>query len=185
VPVVVATDFVMPPRRSGRFGTSVEGASVTDEDSMIRAMRRKAELNIDYSGMVTPSKAKSFLSFSTLNINSKLGNIGVKIGSCEKDIIVSSNVLRRMEVDRLMVTPKVSAFSNTTYIDDEEATDSTDGQLLSQLIGEVSDVIFDEARLSSLYELKASGRKSRSCSGKKGKMPRKRAKVSPSAIVSR
>jgi hypothetical protein len=101
------------------------------------------------------------------------------------DIIVSSNVLRRMEVDRLTVTPKVSAFSSTTYFDDEEATDSTDGQLLSQLIGEVSDVIFDEARLSSLYELKTSGRKSRSCSGKKGKMPKKRAKVSPSAIVSR
>jgi hypothetical protein len=89
-----------------------------------------------------------------------------------------------MEVDRLTVTPKVSAFSSTTYIDDEEATDSTDGQLLSQLIGEVSDVIFDEARLSSLYELKASGPKSRSCSSKKGKMPRKRAKVSPSAIIS-
>jgi hypothetical protein len=60
----------MPPRRSGRFGTSADGASVTDEDSMIWAMRRKAELNLDYSGMVTPSKAKSFLSFSTLDIPS-------------------------------------------------------------------------------------------------------------------
>jgi hypothetical protein len=86
---VVATHFVTPTRRSGRFGTTSEGASVTDVDSMIRAMRRKAELNLDYSGMVTPSKAKSFLSFSTLDINSKLGNVGVKIGSCENDIIVS------------------------------------------------------------------------------------------------
>jgi hypothetical protein len=127
----VATDFVTPLRCSGRFGTSAEGASVTVEDSMIRAMRRKAELNLNYSGMVRPSKAKSFLYFSTLDINSKLGNIGVKIGSCEKDIILSSNVLRRMEVDHLTVTPKVSAFSSTTYIDDEEANDSTDGQLLS------------------------------------------------------
>jgi hypothetical protein len=32
-----------------------------------------------------------------------------------------------MEVDRLMVTPKVSIFSNTTYVDDEEASDSFDG----------------------------------------------------------
>jgi hypothetical protein len=62
-----------------------------------------------------------------------------------------------MEVDHLTVTPKVSTFSNTTYIDDEEEFDTTDGQLLSQLIGNVSDVIMDEARLSSLYELKASG----------------------------
>jgi hypothetical protein len=36
-----------------------------------------------------------------------------------------------MEVDRLTGTPKVLAFSSTTYIDDEEATDSIDGQLLS------------------------------------------------------
>jgi hypothetical protein len=182
---VMATHFVTPTRHSGRFGTTAEGASVTDEDSMIWAMCMKAELNLDYSGMVTPSKAKSFLSFSTLDINSKLGNVGVKIGSCGNDIIVSSNILRRMEVDRLMLTPKVSAFSSTTYFDDEEAIDSTDGRLLSQLIGEVSDVIFDEARLSSLYEFKASGRKSRSCSGKKGKMLKKRTKVSPSAIISR
>jgi hypothetical protein len=46
-------------------------------------------------------------------------------------------------------------------------------------------VIMDEARLSSLYELKASDRKSRSCSTRKGKMPKKRAKVSQTSIVSR
>jgi hypothetical protein len=148
-------------------------------------MRRKAELNLDYSGMVTPSKAKSFLSFSTPDIYSKLGSVGVNIGSSENEIIVSSNVLRRMEVDRLTVTPKVSIFSNTTYVDEKDVNATTDGQLLSQLIGEVSDVIFDEAGLSSLYELKASGRKSGSCSSKRGKTPKKRAKVSPSAIVSR
>jgi hypothetical protein len=85
----------------------------------------------------------------------------------------------------LLCVGQDAAFASSVASDDEEAADSTDGQLLSQLIGEVSDVIFDEARLSSLYELKASGRKSRSCSGKKGKMPKKQAKVSPSAIVSR
>jgi hypothetical protein len=89
-----------------------------------------------------------------------------------------------MEVDRLTITPKVSTFSNTTYVDDEEASDSFDGQLLSQLIGEVSDVIYDEDMLSS-YELKASGQKSRSCSSKKGKMPKKRVNASPSVIVCR
>jgi hypothetical protein len=90
-----------------------------------------------------------------------------------------------MEVDRLMVILKDSAFSCTSYDDEEEAIATTDGQLLSHLIGEVSDVIMDEARLSSLYELKASGRKSGSCSSKKGKKPMKRAKVSLHSIVSR
>jgi hypothetical protein len=80
-----------------------------------------------------------------------------------------------MEVDQLTVTPKVSTLSNTTYIDDEEDFDTTDGQLLSQLIGDVSNVIMDKVGLSSLYELKASSRKSASCSSKKGKKPKKRA----------
>jgi hypothetical protein len=181
----VSADFVSPPRRSVRYGEAADGSSVTDEDSMHRAMRRKAQINLDYSGTISPSKAKSYLSFSTPVIESKLCSVGIKLGSSEKDISISSSVLRRMEVDRLTVTPKVSTFPNTTYIDDEEEYDTTDGQLLSQLIGDVSDVIMDEARLSSLYELKASGRKSGSCSSKKGKKPKKRAKVSPSAIVSR
>jgi hypothetical protein len=62
----VAATGATPTRHSGRFGTARDGASVTDEDSMLRAMRRKAELNLDYSGIVSPSKAKSFLSFQRL-----------------------------------------------------------------------------------------------------------------------
>jgi hypothetical protein len=122
------SDFATLTRRSGRFGIATDGASVTDDDFMLQAMRRKTELNLDYSGIVSPSKAKSFLSFSTPDINSKLGSVGVKIGNNEKEIVVSSNVLRRIEVDRLTVTPKVSNFLHTTYVDDEEETVSTDGQ---------------------------------------------------------
>jgi hypothetical protein len=129
---------------------AADDASTTDEDSLLRAMRRKAEINLDYSCMITPSKAKSFLSFSMLDISTKLSNVGIKLGINEKDILVSSNVLRRMEVDRLTVTPKVSTLSHTTYVDEEEAIAQTDGRLLSQLIGEVSHVILDEARLSLL-----------------------------------
>jgi hypothetical protein len=118
-------------------------------------------------------------------ISSKLASVGVNIGRNDKEISFSSNALRQMEVDRLTVIPKDSAFSCTTYDDDEEAISTSDGQLLSQLIGEVSDVIMDEAKLSSLYELKASGQKSGSCSSRKGKLPKKRAKVSTTSIVSR
>jgi hypothetical protein len=106
---------------------AADGASTTDEDSLLRAMRRKAEINLDYSCMITPSKAKSFLYFSMLDISTKLSNVGIKLGINEKDILVSSNVLRRMEVDRLTVTPKVSTLSRTTYVDEEEAIAQTDG----------------------------------------------------------
>jgi hypothetical protein len=56
-------DFVTPTRRSGRYGAAMDGASATDEDSMMRAMRRKAELNLDYSGIISPSKSNFFYPF--------------------------------------------------------------------------------------------------------------------------
>jgi hypothetical protein len=112
-------DFVSPSRRSGRFGVTADGASVTDEDSMQRAMRRKAKINLNYSGIISPSKSKSFLSFSTPMISSKLASVGVNIGRNDKEILFSSNALRWMEVDRLMVILKDSAFYCTTYDDDE------------------------------------------------------------------
>jgi hypothetical protein len=104
-------------------------------------------------------------------ISSKLASVGVNTGSSDREISFSSNALRRMEVDRLTVIPKVSAFSCTTYDDDADEEVIATSQLLSHLIGEVSDMIMDVA-------------KSRSCSSKKGKKPKKRKKVSPSAIVS-
>jgi hypothetical protein len=90
-------------------------------------MRRKAERNLDYSGTISPSKSKSFLSFSTPIISSKLGSVGVKLGNNEKEISVSSNALRWMEVDRLTVIPKGSASSHTMYVDEEEAIATLDG----------------------------------------------------------
>jgi hypothetical protein len=37
-------DFVTPTRRSGRYGAAVDGASTTNDDSLQRAMCRKANL---------------------------------------------------------------------------------------------------------------------------------------------
>ena len=54
-------------------------------------------------------------------------------------------------------------------------------QLLSHLIGDLSEVGLDEDGLSSLYELTATGRKSKSASNM---VSRKRAKFSKSPIVS-
>jgi hypothetical protein len=47
-------------------------------------------------------------------------------------------------------------------MDGEEAIATLDGQLLSSLVGVVSEVDFNESMLGSLYELKAYGQKSKS-----------------------
>ena len=73
-----------------------------------------------------------------------------------------------MEFDRPAVIPNASTMSDTTYLDEEEANATADGQLLSHLVGVVSEIGLDEDELYSLYELKASGRKSRSSLNKKG-----------------
>jgi hypothetical protein len=163
-------------RRSARHGVDASGASATDEDSMIKAMRRKAERNLDSPGIL--SSSKSFLSFSTPVISSKLANVGISLGSSRQEVSFSSNVLRHMEVDRLTVTPKVAGFPDASLDEEEELHATVDGQLLSHLVGEVSEVDFDETGLASVYELKASGRKSKS------QRARKRSRVSKSPIVS-
>ena len=78
-------------------------------------------------------------------------------------------ILRHLEYDRLTVTPKRSAKSLTPHEDEEELNDTIDVQLLSHLVGDVSEEGLDEAMLSSLYDLKASARKSKSDSKKKSK----------------
>ena len=166
-----------PPRRSERFGVALDGASAIDEDSLKKAMRRKAARNLDNHG--TNLSSKSFLSFSSNSIHSKLSSVGVNLGSSKNQVDVSTKVLRHMEFDRLTVIPKVSTGLTATYIDEEEANATSDGQLLSHLIGEVLEGGLDDDGLSSLYELKASGRKSKSTTNKS----RKRAKLSKSPTV--
>ena len=156
-----------------------DGASVTDEDSMTKAMRRKATRNLDYSG--TELNSKSFLSFSPQSIHSKLSSVGVNLGNSKFQVNVSTNVLRHMEFDRLTVIPKVSTKLSATYVDEEEAIVTSDGQLLSHLIGEVLEGGLDDDGLISLYELKASGQKSKS---KTNKSSRKWAKLSKSPTIS-
>jgi hypothetical protein len=57
-----------------------------------------------------------------------------------------------------------------------------DGQLLSSLVGVVSEVVMDETELSSLYDLRASGRKSKTSAEKRSL---KRPKLTKSKVVSR
>jgi hypothetical protein len=148
---------------------------------MKKAMRRKAEMNLDYGGM--NSQSSSFTSLSTLVISSKLNVVGIKLGKNDAEVSVSANVLRHMEYDRLTVSPKPQNFFIDTDLDEEEANATMDGQLLSSLVGVVSEIDLDEAMVGSVYELKATGRKSKSSSVKNSS--KKGCRVPKSKIVSK
>ena len=125
-------------RRSARFGVAADGSSATDEDALQKAMRRKASLNLEDKGNIMSSK--SFLSFSPHSINSNLSSVGFKLGSNANQIDISTRVLRHMELDRLTIVPKASTELESTYTDEEEAIATSDGQLLSHIVGEVSEI---------------------------------------------
>jgi hypothetical protein len=125
------------------------------------------------------SSSSSFISFSTLS--SKIHSVGIRLGRNKNEINVLANVLRNMKYGRFKVSPKLHNIVNNTKPDEEEAIATMNGQLLSSLVGVVSEVDLNKAMLDSTYEQQASGRKSKSSSNKKHK---KRVRVSKSPIVS-
>jgi hypothetical protein len=91
-----------------------------------------------------------------------------------------------MDFYRLKCTPVVSSKSDTYPIDDEdEAYVISNGQLLSHLVGEVSEEGLDEAMLGSCYELEAPDWKSRSSSLRRNAWRNKKAKMAKCYIVSK
>ena len=90
-----------------------------------------------------------------------------------------------MEIDRVKVYRNAKSRPVTSPLEDDEATDNVDGQLLSHLVGEVSEVVLDETRLGSIYDLQASGRKSKNGSAKKSQKDQKGSKTPKSPNVSR
>ena len=52
-------------------------------------------------------------------------------------------------------------------LDEDDADATVDGQLLSHLVVEVSEVSLDETGVRSVYDLRATGRKSKNSSSKK------------------
>jgi hypothetical protein len=146
---------------------------------MLKAMKRKAAMNLDFSGMC--SKSYFFISLSTPIMSSKLNSVGIRLGKNVDEVCLSMNVLRRMEYDRLTVSPKLQNVVVNTEPDEEEANATIDGQLLSSLVGVVSKIDFDETMPGSLYDLCASGHKSKSTSFSRASQ---RGRVPKSKIVS-
>jgi hypothetical protein len=76
-----------------------DGSTATDEDTLKKAMRRKAAKNLDFAGMEPPpsssssSSSSSFISLPTTAISSKLNFVGIRLGNSANEINVSANVL--------------------------------------------------------------------------------------------
>ena len=172
-----------PLRRSGRHFTSADGSSATDECSLSKTMRRQAQRNLD-PPTGTPCN-KSFLSFSDSRISSNLNNVGLKIIKNDNDVCISVGVLKHMEIDRLKVSPKCSSPLPYPETEEEEPVAAYDGPLLSHLVGALTEVGLDDARLGSMFfDFTASSHKSKSHSSKKKQKPPKKAKVSTLTRVS-
>ena len=175
---------VPTPRRSTRHPVAKDGATLMDEDSLTKAMCRKALQNAQLTPGMS-AKSMSFASFSTPQLSSRLFNVGVSLGRNEKEVLISANALRHIEVDRTRVTPNMLSRPIASSLDEDEATDNVNGQLLSHLVGEVSEVGLDETGLGSIYDLQASCRKSKNASAKKNQRSSKLTKPSKSPKVSR
>jgi hypothetical protein len=97
---------------------------------MKKVMRRKAAMNLGMN-----SQSSSFISLSIPVMSSKLNVMDIRLGKNINEVNLSANVLRRMEYDRLTVSPKLQNIVDNTDLDEEEANATIDGQLLSSLIG--------------------------------------------------
>ena len=149
---------------------------------MSKAMRLQAARNLDF----TPgtSSSKSFNSFPNTRVQSNLESVGIGLGRSDTEVQVLVKVLKHVEVDRLSLAPKGNNYPTITELDDDEDEEAHDGHLLAHIVGCVSEVGFDETRLGSLCELKASTRKSKSHFNKKVNTPSKKARVTKSPIIS-
>jgi hypothetical protein len=132
---------------------------------MQKAVRLKAVKNLDDSG--TKSSSSSFINFSNTRISSNFGSIGVSLGQNPDDISVSANILKHLEHERLTVAPKVSTGLETPILEEEEVDVISDGQLLSALVGSISEVDLKQSGLDSFYDLKASCQNSKSSAEKR------------------
>ena len=145
----------------------------------------RASRNLNFSQGTTTSK--SFLSFSNSQVNSNLESLGLSLGRNAKERSVSASVLKNVESDRYRVTAKIKKSSNDhltdSDLDEDEVDDRYDGQLLTHLVGDVSEVGLDDTRLEPFMDLTATGRRSKSL--KKTKKPSKRARVNSPTNVSR
>ena len=172
-------------RRSARsnYSYTADGIPAADEHVLERAKRRTARWNLDSpAGTSSPGNISSTLKFPVDNCVANLKSIGISMGSSSKEINVSLNALKRIEVDKVTVQPKnkrMDTILNPFDLSDEEEPEN-ENRLLSHLIKDITDVDLDDLDLGMrICDLKVTGRKSKSTS-KKAKAQKKTQKLNKS-----
>ena len=172
-------------RRSARsnYSYTADGKPAADEHVLERAKRRTARWNLDSpAGTSSPGNISSTLKFPVDNCVANLKSIGISMGSSSKEINVSLNALKRIEVDKVTVQPKnkrMDTILNPFDLSDEEEPEN-ENRLLSHLIKDITDVDLDDLDLGMrICDLKVTGRKSKSTS-KKAKAQKKTQKLNKS-----
>ena len=188
-------------RRSLRANNSqVNGVDAADENLLSKAMLRAAKRNLDgplgnktvatecgmpqlpfipqlqMNGNPNPSSSISFVGMPSDLCAENLQRVGFKQGeSCISSVNVSINALKRIEIDRRKLQLTQKGKTNIGIATQEEDSDDdvaeSTGNLLSQLIQEVSEVDFDEEDLDTrICEFKVCPRKSKSKKDKRKKL---------------
>ena len=185
-------------RRSVRanYSYTAGGTPAADELVLDKAKRHAAIRNLDSPATTCSqgadaagSAGKTFMTSPVeLQRDACIANfnfIRISLGNSSNAINVSYNTLKRIEVDRVTVQPKIKGTGrvgsdfNPFGLSDEEDRDSDCG-LLSHLVKEVTDVDLDDLDLATrICDLKESDRKSKS-SSKKVKIRRRQQKLNKS-----
>ena len=164
---------------------TADGIPAADELMMERAMRRTAERNLDgpvvhqHRGSAPPTPTHFSAGKSSQDTRiTKLNSIGISLENNANEISVSYNALKRIEVDRFSLRPKLKgdarASTEPNPFDLSDGEDhETDNDLLSHLVKDITEVDLDDLDLDTrICDLKVSGCKTKS-SSKKDKVRRK------------
>ena len=160
-----------------------DGIPAADEHVLERAKQRAARWNLDSpAGTSPPGNISSNIKLPVINCVANLKSIGISMSSSSKEISVSSNALKRIEVDKVKVQPKnkkADTVLNPFDLSDEEDLEN-ENKLLSHLIKDITNVDLDDPDLGMrICDLKVTGRKSKS-TAKKAKAQKKAQKLNKS-----
>jgi hypothetical protein len=170
-------------RRSKRLNNncSSDGISKGDEDMLEKSMKRTAWKNLDGPALQQPSPVQSkskaisiFESLPTDRCVDNLQRLGFSMGSSKQESTLAIKALKRIDIDRTKVEPKLSAPNNlmqpdlifSDLSDDEDSR--SDSVLLAHLAKDISEIGLEDDDLDiKICDLMAHSRKSK-VSRKKG-----------------
>jgi hypothetical protein len=144
------------------YNYSSDGISVGDEDMLQKSMKRTAWKNLDgpapQQASSSDGKSNSTRTLDALPSDmwvSRLQGLGFLLGKTKQETTPAIKALKRIDIDRTRVEAKRrdlnkpnGSDSNPFELSDDEDTRS-DSALLAHLVGDISEVCFDDEELDT------------------------------------